>query len=101
MMAAIGFFTTPVLPLALELGAEITYPLSEATPSGVLMSAGQLVGIIVILIMDDLIHLNKARWASAVLTLCLAIGLLFIIHFKEDLKRLAVLRQTPPPPMNP
>ena len=50
--SGIGFFMTPVLPLSLELGAEITYPLREATPSEVLMCAGQLVGIVMIIEMD-------------------------------------------------
>eukprot|EP00041_Stephanoeca_diplocostata_P017868 m.368759 g.368759 ORF g.368759 m.368759 type:complete len:294 (-) comp20843_c0_seq16:5736-6617(-) len=47
-----GFFSFAVLPTALELGVEITYPVSEATSSGFLWLSGQLFGIIFIVGMN-------------------------------------------------
>ena len=37
-----GFTLTPIIPLSLELCCEITYPLKEGTPSGLLMTSGQV-----------------------------------------------------------
>lgn len=37
-----GFCLTPIIPLSLELSAEITFPLKEGTPSGLLMTSGQV-----------------------------------------------------------
>jgi hypothetical protein len=36
----------PIIPLALELGCELTFPVGEAMSSGILMTSGQLVGIL-------------------------------------------------------
>jgi len=33
-----GFFGLPLIPACMELGVEITYPVSEATSSGLLWS---------------------------------------------------------------
>jgi FLVCR family feline leukemia virus subgroup C receptor-related protein len=41
----LGFFMTPVLPVSLELSCEISYPIGEATPTGLLMIGGQVFGI--------------------------------------------------------
>ena len=38
-VCAFGFFGLPLIPACMELGVEITYPVSEATSSGLLWSA--------------------------------------------------------------
>ncbi len=38
-VAVFGFFAFPLVPACMELGVEITYPVSEATSSGLLWSA--------------------------------------------------------------
>eukprot|EP01064_Diplonema_japonicum_P037002 TRINITY_DN8560_c0_g1_i1.p1 TRINITY_DN8560_c0_g1~~TRINITY_DN8560_c0_g1_i1.p1 ORF type:complete len:468 (+),score=45.93 TRINITY_DN8560_c0_g1_i1:28-1431(+) len=40
-----GLFIMPVIPLSMELGAEMLYPLDEALPVGLLVSSGQVFGI--------------------------------------------------------
>ena len=34
-----GFFALPLIPACMELGVEVTYPVAEATSSGLLWSA--------------------------------------------------------------
>jgi hypothetical protein len=41
-----GFFTTPVIPISFELACELTFPVGEALSTGILMSGGQIVGVI-------------------------------------------------------
>nr|CAD2170407.1 unnamed protein product [Meloidogyne enterolobii] len=38
----LGIFTIPVFPISLELGVESTFPVAEASSSGILVIAGQL-----------------------------------------------------------
>jgi FLVCR family MFS transporter 7 len=56
--AVTGFFCFGLLPVALELGVEITYPVSEATSSGFLWLSGQAFGIAFTLAMSAL----KGEW---------------------------------------
>lgn len=51
MITVAGFFVIPIMPLCLELAAEVTYPIGEAFSSGALMTSGQFVGIIMILVL--------------------------------------------------
>ena len=37
-LCAFGFFALPLIPACMELGVEITYPVAEATSSGLLWS---------------------------------------------------------------
>lgn len=43
-----------VYPLGLELGVEITYPVAEATSTGLIIISGQVQGIIYVLLMSAL-----------------------------------------------
>lgn len=38
-LCCIGFFGMAMLPVCMELGVEVTYPVAEATSSGLLWSA--------------------------------------------------------------
>jgi hypothetical protein len=40
LFAALGFFTIPIFPISLELGVESTFPVAEATSSGILIISG-------------------------------------------------------------
>ncbi|KHN72271.1 Uncharacterized protein Tcan_12141 [Toxocara canis] len=42
VMMLLGFFAIPVFPIGLELGVETTFPIAEATSSGILIIGGQL-----------------------------------------------------------
>ncbi|CAI8033190.1 Uncharacterized protein B0416.5 [Geodia barretti] len=44
-LCAFGFFALPLIPACMELGVEITYPVAEATSSGLLWSVAQVMGI--------------------------------------------------------
>ena len=37
-LCVFGFFALPLVPICMELGVEITYPVGEATSSGLLWS---------------------------------------------------------------
>ena len=87
--ACLGFFTTPVLPLSLELVCEISYPIGEATPTGVLMIAGQISGIALIMGMQQFLNSpSTIIWCSYVTSICLGAGLLCVLLFNGILKRL-------------
>jgi hypothetical protein len=45
-VACIGIFTMPLLPLSLDLGCELSFPIGEALSTGILMTGGNFVGII-------------------------------------------------------
>ena len=38
-LCVFGFFALPLVPVCMELGVEITYPVGEATSSGLLWSS--------------------------------------------------------------
>jgi FLVCR family MFS transporter 7 len=40
LLIALGFFAIPIFPISLELGVETTFPVAEATSSGILIIAG-------------------------------------------------------------
>ncbi|KAL3081043.1 hypothetical protein niasHT_037511 [Heterodera trifolii] len=42
LLVLLGFFSIPVFPISLELGVESTFPVEEATSSGLLVISGQL-----------------------------------------------------------
>lgn len=42
----LGFFLIPLLPVNLESAAEVTYPVPEDNSAAVVLSAGQLLGIV-------------------------------------------------------
>ena len=45
----IGFFGLPLLPVCMEMSVECVYPIPEATSTGLLFIAGQIVGVVMIL----------------------------------------------------
>ena len=49
----VGIFGLPLLPVFMEMSIECVYPIPEATPTGFLFIGGQLVGIIIILINQE------------------------------------------------
>jgi len=87
-VSLVGFTMTPVLPISLELGCEVCYPIGEATPTGFLMTSGQIVGIIMIIATDQLIsqgHVVAASWLVVALTTA---AFLIMLLFNGKLKRL-------------
>lgn len=85
--AGLGFFMTPILPLTLELAVEITYPVGEATVTGMLMVSGQLVGIGLIFLFNWMIdnhYYHESGWVATGLTgFSCAVMLLFTGRLKR------------------
>eukprot|EP00977_Amphora_coffeiformis_P024035 scaffold14974_cov195-Amphora_coffeaeformis.AAC.42 len=53
MTCLVGMTMLPLLPLAMECACECTYPISEDLSSGILMSAGQVMGMLLLFVLDD------------------------------------------------
>ena len=85
---AIGAFTFALLPLALELGVEITYPdVPEATSNNILWSFGQLGGILILLLFDDFNTRHLIREGLWLFSSCSVACLLPIYFFKATTQR--------------
>lgn len=48
----IGLTMVPILPIGFEFACEVTFPIGEAMSGGILMTSGQIVGIIFILLIS-------------------------------------------------
>jgi FLVCR family MFS transporter 7 len=48
LMSLLGFFMVPVMPLSFELACELSFPVGEAIAAGMLVTGGQLIGIIIV-----------------------------------------------------
>lgn len=44
----VGFSTIPIMPVGIELGVEVTFPIDESYSTGMLMLSGQLFGVILV-----------------------------------------------------
>ncbi|KAE9550784.1 hypothetical protein FO519_005999 [Halicephalobus sp. NKZ332] len=59
LLVLLGFFCIPSFPIGLELGIETTYPIAEASSSGVLIISSQLLLFTVIAILNNV---PKMEW---------------------------------------
>ena len=84
---SLGFFMTSYLPVGFEFAAEITYPESEGTSSGLLNAAAQFFGIIFTIGMRAM--LDSIGPLSANLTVCgfLLVGIVLTGIIKPDYRR--------------
>jgi len=106
IIAALGFFMTGYLPIGFEFGAEITFPESEASSSGLLNCSAQIFGIAVTAgsqalvnyfvsqaeSLDDenqkyLAKIKGGWYANIAMIACLIVGLILTAFIKENLKR--------------
>eukprot|EP00731_Ephydatia_muelleri_P020332 Em0013g59a len=53
-LCVFGFFALPLVPVCMELGVEITYPVAEATSSGLLWSSVQISSVVLVLLSNIL-----------------------------------------------
>jgi len=102
-IGALGFFMTGYLPIGFEFGAEITYPESEASSSGLLNCAAQVFGLIVTSgctrlidamtvfdddgIADKQSEIRAGWYANVAMVVSLLVGTGLTALIKEDLKR--------------
>jgi len=86
--ALLGLTITPVIPIGLELSCEISFPLGEAIPNGLLLCSGQFTGIGLILLMSWLIDSGRPEYPNYITLGCFGISLLATLAFTGKLKRL-------------
>ena len=87
---------TGYLPIGFEFGAEITFPESEASSSGLLNCSAQLFGIIITAGSQELINFstnqNQSKiqgglYANITMIVCLCVGFILTAFIKENFKR--------------
>jgi MFS family permease len=85
-----GFFTVPVLPLCIDLGVEITYPIEESYSAALLMTIGSVMAIVFNVICSALLeHLKRQGALYCQLVFVLGAFLAFLTTFfvEEKLNR--------------
>jgi FLVCR family feline leukemia virus subgroup C receptor-related protein len=86
----LGFFMTGYLPLGFEFAAEITFPESEGTSSGLLNASAQVFGIICTMAGERLLgYSGDDRVANGMLALVLLLGTILTGCIKPDYRRQA------------
>uniref|UniRef100_S4RP25 Major facilitator superfamily (MFS) profile domain-containing protein n=1 Tax=Petromyzon marinus TaxID=7757 RepID=S4RP25_PETMA len=83
----LGFFMTGYLPLGFEFAAEITYPESEGTSSGLLNASAQIFGLIFTLVQGKLTTLYSPLAGNIFLCAFLLLGSILTALIKSDLRR--------------
>ncbi|KAI8087980.1 major facilitator superfamily domain-containing protein [Gilbertella persicaria] len=71
----LGFFTFSLLPVALELSIESSFPISEAISSPLLWMSSQVLGLIILLVMDALRNTDGTMLRSLIFATCISIPL--------------------------
>jgi len=79
-----------ILPVGIDFAVEMTYPVPEVVSTGLLMSMGNLIGLILTLVLGIVIgkwdH-NGAYWAMGILSGIVFLSMLISCSIKEDLRR--------------
>ena len=93
-----GFSAVPIIAVAFEAAAEVTYPVNEELSSGILMTAGQIFGIIYIIIwgyfLSEVDHLSSQNnFSTWFVSGNIIIMLLFVLIYNGEYKRLNAERQ--------
>jgi FLVCR family MFS transporter 7 len=90
-----GFSMVAILPVGMDFGVELTHPTPEPVISGLLMSAGAILGIILTVIASESIHYFEetkpvlgCNIAQCVLTVFAWIAFFTSLFIKEDLRRI-------------
>ena len=83
-----GFFSYPYMTIGLEHAAEITYPVSEGTTSGILLLVGNMYGIILTYIIGAIIEKGSSDIAGYIMVGLYLIGFVIVSIMKSELKRL-------------
>lgn len=90
--AFLGFFMTGYLPVGFEFAAEITYPASEGTSSGLLNASAQVFGIFCTMMGDWFYRVMDDRVANCCLAGILLVGAGMTAMIKPDYRRQAALK---------
>nr|XP_056722811.1 feline leukemia virus subgroup C receptor-related protein 2-like [Euleptes europaea] len=84
---SLGFFMTGYLPLGFEFAAELTYPESEGTSSGLLNVSAQIFGLLFTISQGQIIHHFGTRAGNLFLCAFLVLGTVITVFIKADLRR--------------
>ncbi|XP_053118668.1 feline leukemia virus subgroup C receptor-related protein 2 isoform X1 [Hemicordylus capensis] len=84
---ALGFFMTGYLPLGFEFAAELTYPESEGTSSGLLNVSAQIFGIIFTISQGQIMDNFGTLAGNLFLCAFLFVGTVVTAFIKADLRR--------------
>jgi len=85
--AALGFFMTGYLPVGFEFAAEITYPESEGTSSGLLNASAQTFGIMLTIGMRAFMNRVSVLAANITVSAALFVGTIITAFIKPDYRR--------------
>ncbi|XP_038607774.1 feline leukemia virus subgroup C receptor-related protein 2 isoform X2 [Tachyglossus aculeatus] len=83
----LGFFMTGYLPLGFEFAAELTFPESEGTSSGILNVSAQVFGIIFTICQGQIIDHFGTMAGNIFLCVFLGLGTILTVFIKADLRR--------------
>uniref|UniRef100_H2Z1Z4 Choline/ethanolamine transporter FLVCR1 n=1 Tax=Ciona savignyi TaxID=51511 RepID=H2Z1Z4_CIOSA len=86
-IGVLGFFMTGYLPIGFEFAAEITFPESEATSSGLLNVSAQFFGILFTLSAEQILNGHGVQAANIFMCVALVVGTIMTVLIKSDLKR--------------
>ncbi|VDL77907.1 unnamed protein product [Nippostrongylus brasiliensis] len=78
----LGFFMTGYLPIGFEFAAEITFPTSEGTTSGLLNASAQIFGISLTFAMGAVLHGVSTFVCNAIMSLFLFAGMCLTGYLK-------------------
>lgn len=91
-----GASMVPIMAVGFDFGVEVTYPIGESFSTGVLMSAGQLFGIIFTVVSSELID-NRQQTGTdisyLIMTGACLMSTVFSLFVNQNLKRLEAERQ--------
>lgn len=90
---SLGFFMMPLLPICLETAAECTFPASEESSSGMMMSLGNVISIFMVMFIREMLDaadtcthsLRPFTYAFAAVML---VSLIFVFSFDGEYLRL-------------
>ncbi|CAL4069882.1 unnamed protein product, partial [Meganyctiphanes norvegica] len=83
----LGAFMTGYLPVGFEFAAELTYPESEGTSSGLLNASAQVFGILCTIAAGHLLKDYGDQPANLLLVAVLLVGTILTAFIREDLRR--------------
>lgn len=88
-ISLVGFFILPITPIGLSFLTEVTYPVSEVMTLGTASFFGQLLGIIVVTLVEAVNTDGKRIKAGGpgILAVVIGIGAVLSIFAKEDLRK--------------
>jgi FLVCR family feline leukemia virus subgroup C receptor-related protein len=80
---------TGYLPVGFELAAELTFPEPEGTSAGLLNASVQVFGIALTNCYSWMLDATDDMWANGAMCIALALGVIFTMLIKSDLRRQA------------